>query len=538
MRKILILLIPLVAFSLSSQDEARLLLGSAVEDWIDGRFEEAMTKISSALQMPVDPFDLPKVYYIKAKLEVDTGRVETAFKDLRSMLAVSLGTPEIISYLREMEYLSGRRNVERNLKVEHFLKINGIKSGIEYFYTVEDVAIWGDEIYAIDRVNSRLLIYNRSRLEKAVFLPFRPLSVETSPSGKIYVSGIGGLYIYDEKLTEVATGLRSPLIAGFDRSGKLWGVDGEEVFWIDSAGLHTELLRTTLMPLDCEVNENGLWILDVLGRRIVLLSKDDFEVLRTIPLPVETRAFELTPLGSAFLLSTDGKIYYFKDFKDLVEVGISSSGIVGFEYDFPILITSDWRKREIDLSLVTEGEPMFVRLVSIERNGGRLTVKVRVEGFEGEDMNFADDFLYAEVDGDRVKPKVERVVERTEAYKSGKDFLSDRLPLVDRRSGIDVLIPADSYHTVYDTVTLRSKGVRLFVFGKPPESLLRISEMSGGERADDLRSGWRVLWKLIFSYVPDVTVRVHTVTVGVEFFGKSYTDTFYVVDKGVVEEGE
>ncbi len=538
MRKILILLIPLVAFSLSSQDEARLLLGSAVEDWIDGRFEEAMTKISSALQMPVDPFDLPKVYYIKAKLEVDTGRVETAFKDLRSMLAVSLGTPEIISYLREMEYLSGRRNVERNLKVEHFLKINGIKSGIEYFYTVEDVAIWGDEIYAIDRVNSRLLIYNRSRLEKAVFLPFRPLSVETSPSGKIYVSGIGGLYIYDEKLTEVATGLRSPLIAGFDRSGKLWGVDGEEVFWIDSAGLHTELLRTTLMPLDCEVNENGLWILDVLGRRIVLLSKDDFEVLRTIPLPVETRAFELTPLGSAFLLSTDGKIYYFKDFKDLVEVGISSSGIVGFEYDFPILITSDWRRREIDLSLVTEGEPMFVRLVSIERNGGRLTVKVRVEGFEGEDMNFADDFLYAEVDGGRVKPKVERVVERTEAYKSGKDFLSDRLPLVDRRSGIDVLIPADSYHTVYDTVTLRSKGVRLFVFGKPPESLLRISEMSGGERADDLRSGWRVLWKMDFSYVPDVTVRVHTVTVGVEFFGKSYTDTFYVVDKGVVEEGE
>ncbi len=520
-------------FGLTSQDKAKLALGEIVDYWFSGRYEDALNKINKVLELPVDPFDLPRFYYMRSKIEIDLGKIEDAFKDLRSMIGVSLGTPEIISTLKEMEFLTGVKKIPENLRVSRFVTIPGIKGGVEFFYTVEDMAIWGDKIYAIDRVDSRLLVYNYDHLERTINLPFHPLSIEASPWGSLFMSTTkGSIYEYNGSLKKIVGGMRSPILAGFDRAGKLWGMDGYYVFWIDENGFHKKKLSISMIPVDCEVNYSGFWILDALNRRIILISKDDFTVLRIIPLPVGIRAFEVTPLGNMFLLSSKGKVYYFKNMKELVEVGISSPGIVGFDYVYPFLMYADWENHRIEVNLVTEGEPFIVKVVSYKRKNGNVEVNLRIEGFNGEQIPFADKFLYAEIDGGRIKPLVEMTPKKVDSYKSSKDFLTDRLPRLTDRFGVDVLVPPDAYSSKNDIITLRSKGVRLFVTGKGGEVLKNLSVMSGGEEDEDTYQSWKNLWKVKFSYVPDVSVRVHTVSVGLKIFDRSYSDTFYLVDKG------
>ncbi|GEM_PF-4958865 len=532
---ILFLVVSVLMIGISPQEKAKLALGAIVDEWFSGNYEEALQDINSTLETSVDPFDIPKFYYMRAKVEVDLGRIEDALKDLRSMLAVSFGTPEVISMLKEIGYLMGLRPVPENLRVSKLLSIKGILNDVEYFYTLEDMAISSKKIYAIDRVNSRLLIYSEDGvLRKAVPLPFRPLSIEVSPGDEVFISSkSGGIYEYDgSSLKEIYSGLRSPILAGFDRTGRLWWMDGYNIYWMFKGVVKKKNLSISMIPVDVEVNHDGIWILDVLNQRVILVSKENFAVLRMVPLPVGARAFELTPLGSMFILSSDGEVYYFKKMKELVKIGISSPSIVGFDYKYPFLICSDWKKNEINLYLITEGEPFFVRLVGYKRKAGNVKVNVRIEGYNGFQIPFADKFMYVEIDGGRLSPVVEVKPVKVDSYKSGKDFITDRLPLLKKRFGVDVLVPPDTYYSKGAIVTLRSKGVRLFVDGKGEDKLMRASTLSGGEMTSDIPDNWKYLWNVNLKYVPDVAVRVHTVSVGVKIFDQSYFDTFYLVDKG------
>ena len=239
-------------FGISPQEEAKLMLGKIVDNWFRGDYEKALSDINTALDMPVDPFDIPKFYYMRAKVEVDMGNIGSAFRDLRSMLAVSLGTPEVISMLKDMEYLTGSRRVPENLRVSRILSIKGVLNDVEYFYTVEDVAISSDKIYAIDRVNSRFLIYNEDGvLEKAVSLRFHPLSVESSPNDTVYLSTTSGeIYEYaDGSFRKIYSGLRSPILAGFDRTGRLWWIDGYNVYWMYKGIVGKKEISISMVPV-------------------------------------------------------------------------------------------------------------------------------------------------------------------------------------------------------------------------------------------------------------------------------------------------
>ena len=538
---ILLLLIAILSFSITPQEQAKLILGKAVEEWVKGNFESAMNLVGEALDMPVDPFDLPKLYYIRSRIKVDLSDVKGAFDDLRSILAVSMGTREVVEQLREMEYLTGEREIEWNLRVEKLFEIKGIIDGIEYFYTLDDLAVWNSTIYAVDRINSRLLVYDHSILVRTYELSFRPLSVEVSPSGDVFLSGEdGNIYrISKGRVEKLFSGMRSPLLAGFDRSGFLWGLDGLRAFRTDGENLEVFELNLSMVPIDCEVNGEGFWVLDALNRRLVVFSKEDLRVKKMIALPIEVKSFELTPFGSAFLLSNEGKIYYFKNFKELVELDVGAPGAMNLEYSYPVLLFSDWIDNRMEVLLASEGEPLIVKIVSLEKKGGDLEISFRVEGFSGDEVNFAGDMVFVEIDGGRLKPEVSMDLVKEEAYRSSADFLTDRLVDVRSREGIKVLVPSISYHSDYDLVTLRSKGVRLFVSERGPEKLERISRLSGGEVSGEILPGWRRIWKAKVSYTPDVATRVHTLRFGVEFMGKLYSDTVYVVDKGVVGgEGE
>ena len=537
----LFLSLSLIAFGITPQEKAKLILGNIVDNWFRGNYEKALSDVSTALDMPVDPFDIPKLYYMKAKIEVDMGDIEDAFKDLRSMLAVSLGTPEIISMLKDMEYLTGSRKVPENLRISKILSIKGVINDIEYFYTVEDVAISEDKIYAIDRVNSRFLIYDEDgSLEEAISLRFHPLSVESSPNGSVYLSTTSGeIYEYrNGAFKKIYSGLRSPILAGSDRTGRLWWMDGYYVYWMYKGIVKKKEISISMIPLDCEVTQDGLWILDSLNQRVLLISKENFTILRIIPLPVSARAFEITPLGSMLILSSSGEVYYFKNMKELVKIGISSPGIVGFDYRFPFLVCSDWEKHEIDVYLITEGEPLFVRIVSYKRKASNVEVDFRLEGYNGSQVPFAGKFVYVDIDGGKISPSVEIEPVKVDSYKSGKDFITDRLPILKERFGVDVLIPPDAYYLSGAAVTLKSKGVRLFIDGHGSAELMKASILSGGESTSDIPSSWKYLWKAKFKYVPDVSIMVHTVSVGVKIFDQNYSDTFYMIDKGTGAGGK
>ena len=540
---ILLLSFLVIGFSLSDEEKAKLSFDKAFKFWLNGEPAKAYEILKQALYKPIDVRDISKFWYLKARVEVDLGDIEAALKDLKNVLIVDPTSVEVVSYLKELEYLLGMRKVRKDYRYKELFEIQGVVNSVEYFYTIDDVSIWGDELFAVDRVNRRLLIYKGNILVKSEPLSFQPLSLEISPWGVPYISATSGdIYVLGEKTSKVATGLKSAILAGFDRSGALWGVSGFNVFSIQGDKLSCFRLNESVVAIDCEVVKDGIWILDTLHRRLALYSFKTGKIEEDVPLYMDIRAFEVTPLGDFILLSNDGKLFVLRDKTKLVNLEISAPYAIGFEYRFPVLVFTDWYSHKIYTYLFTDGTPLVVKIdkMNYEETESILHLTFRVETLFGDTLPFVDMFTYPVVGGNRVFFNVEFSPKEVLKYKSGIDFLSDRLSMIKRGKGYDVVVPSDTYSKREDIIALRDKAVKLYIENFPRDEALKwLCEMSGGGVGENgPERSLRDFWRVSIPFTPGLLIKITPISIYSVMFDEIFSDTVYFVERGTFGEGE
>ena len=533
-----------VAFSLSDEEKARLSFDKAMHLWLSGKVEEAMTVLKETLYKPIDVRDISKFWYLKARIEIDLGKVEDAVKDLKNVLAIDSTSVEVVSLLKRIEYLLDERKFEKKFRVKKLFAVNGIRNSIEYFYTIDDVAVFGDTVFGVDSANKRLLVFKDKELWDTISLGFTPLTVATSQWGDVYISSRKGVYkwIYGtHTTTEVATNLNMPVLAGFDRSGNLWGIAGFRIFKISKGNISFYHFDEQLLPMDCEVTADGIWILDVIHRRIALFSFERKVVTKSVPLPFNVRSFEVTPLDDFLLLTDDGKIYVLKDGKHIVKLPIDGKNVVAFEYTYPVLLLTDWRKRRVEAYIVSDGAPVFVNIDKLEYDAQNhvFNLDVRVEDLQGDPMPFANFYTYFSIDGSRAGGNAVFDLKSALFYRSAIDFISDKLPYIKRDVGYDVLVPTNVFYKKEDILPLRDKGVRLYIDDFPKDETLRwLSFRSGGDISSlGPLSSYRQIWKVKIPYTPGINIKITSVSAEAVMFGEVYSDTLFYVERGVYGEG-
>ncbi len=542
---VLFLILPFIfAFSLSDEEKARLSFEKAFNSWISGDPKTAYEIIKNTLYRPIDVRDIPKFWYLKARIEADLGMIEEAIKDLKNVLVIDPTSVEVVSYLKELEYLLQIRSLKREYKYKKLEVIEGIHDSIEYFYTIDDMALWGDTLYAIDRANKRLLVYKDATLIKTINLSFHPLSIEVSPWGEIFVSSTKGeiFSLENGQSRLLFKGLESALLAGFDRNGNLWGVSGFNVFAINKGSLKKYKLNESIAAMDCEITKEGVWILDTLHRRLALFDFKTHIITKDVPLYMDIRSFEVTPQGDFILLSSDGKIFVLKNQTELINTKITAPYAIGFEYKFPILVVADWHSHQMVLYTFSDGTPIIVKIDDMKYNeeNSLLSLKFRVESIFGEPLPFANKFTYPVIDGSRVFYKMYFSPQEVLKYRSGIDFLSDRLQLIKRGKGYDILVPPDTYAKKEDIIPLRDKAIHLFVEGFTRyETLKWLAEMSGGgiSKEGPIKS-LRQFWIVTVPFTPGLLIKITPVSIYSSLLNEIFSDTVYFVERGTLNEGE
>ena len=532
------------AFSLSDEEKARLSFDKAMKLWFFGKAEEALTVLEETLYKPIDVRDIAKFWYLKARIEVDLGRVKKAVKDLKNVLAIDPTSVEVVSLLKRIEYLLDERKFDKKYRTKELFTVDGIRNSIEYFYTINDVAVFGDTVFGIDSANKRLLVFKGKELWDTINLPFSPLTIAASQWGDVYISSKNGVFrwIYGtHSTTEVATNLNTPVLAGFDRSGNLWGIAGFKIFEISGSNISFYDFGERLLPMDCEVATDGLWILDVIHRRIAFFSFERKDITKSVPLPFTVKAFEVTPLGDFLLLTDDGEMYTFKNGEDVVKLPIDGKNVVAFEYTYPILLLTDWRKRQLKVYIVSDGAPVFVNIDELKYKGEEqiFDLAVRVEDIMGDPMPFANYYTYFSIDGSRVGQRPVFDLKSVAFYRSTIDFISDKLPHIKRGVGYDVLVPTNVFYKKDDILPLRDKGVRLYLDDFPKDETLRwLSLRSGGDiSSSGPLSSYRQMWRVKIPYTLGVTIRITSISAQVAMFDEIYSDTLFYVERGVYGEG-
>ncbi len=535
-----IIVLSTIVMAISVEEKARLDFGRALDLWVEGKFESSLKILENLLYKPINVEDIPKFWYLRARVDVDLGNVEKALKELQSVLVVDPTSVEVLSLMREIEYLTGKRGFKQNYKLKKIGKIEGFKDSVEYFYTLDDVDVFGNTIYAIDRVNERLLKYEDFKLVSTIDLPFKPLSLEVSRSGVPFVSSVdGGIYMVSGGITQVATGLNTPILAGFDRFGRLWGISGFSVFVFDGRELEKrEITWGRPLIIDAEVSKDGIWILDVMHRRIALLDFKDLRIKKDIPTSIDMRSFEVVPYGGFLVLTADGNVLYMDENQNVENLKIDAKDVVAFEYRYPIFMTADWREHEVDVYSFAGDEPLLVKIDSmdVDKVKNKVHMRVRFENLYGDPIPMAGRFAFVSVDGGRRSFEIRHTLERVEKYISDVDFLSDKIFSVRRGIGYDVMIPVKSYVEKDIVVTLRDKSVRVFSSAAPEgDDLKSVIEMSGGEFGyGDVLESVREIWKIDVDYTPSLSIKITPVTVGIVLGTEIYSDTLYIVERGVV----
>ncbi len=539
---ILVVLAVSVVLAATPEELAKINFKKAFELWMSGDAEDALKIIEDTLYKPIDLRDISKFWYLKARIEVDLGNVDDAIKDLKSVLLVDPSSVEVISYLKELEYLLGLRVPKKKLQTQFLFSIKGKKGLDEFFYSLEDIAVWGDTVIGIDSANKRILFFRDGVLVDSLNLSFSPIFIRSSNSGVFYLAGSdGALYLMrDKKVSKIAEGMKNPILAGVDRSGRLWGVEAFNVFVYDGKKIKRFPLDQILIAADCEIVFNGIWILDVFNRRLALFDLKRKKIVEDIPLFVDIKDFEVTPLGDFIMLSKDGKIFILKDKRELIDTGITVKYANVIRYSFPYLFISDWKRHELSIYAVYMGSPVIVKIDSLkyDATNNLLEIKFRAETLFGDPIHLLNLMTFAVIDGSKVQFKLAFAPTQVSLYKSDMGFITDKLSLIKRGTGYDVVIPTNSFGNKRHIIPLRDKSVRIFVSGDPEnDDLFFLAQMSGGDvDSNGPLFPSRVFWIAHVPYTPGFILKITPISIYVVVFNEIFSDTVYMVEGGISGE--
>ncbi|WP_448535824.1 tetratricopeptide repeat protein, partial [Pseudothermotoga sp.] len=220
-----LLIVASLCLAIINEEQARELFARALESWYAGDVVAARESMSQALSGLIYITDIPEFWFFTAKLDIDSGNVARALEDLRTLLVLAPTKDEAISLVKEIETFSNPLVPSTPTLSGEILKIEGFKNSVEYFYSPVSVTTLGRNVCIADKVNSRLIIHGPAGYTVHK-LSFKPESVVCNAFKYLYVAGDDKIALFDlesNRVEMLASNLLKPVLAGFDRLGRLWG---------------------------------------------------------------------------------------------------------------------------------------------------------------------------------------------------------------------------------------------------------------------------------------------------------------------------
>lgn len=514
------------------EEEARKNFSKAFLLWLSGNAKEAKELLEETLSRAIYAEDIPEFWYLKAKINIDLLNVQKAYNDLKNLLIITPGKFEVFTLVKEVDYLLEKVK-PGDINVTDSFEIKGFSEGIEYFYTPTDINCWGDRLYVLDTANSRLVVYKGKKLDEVIDLPFEPRNVEISPGGELFFSSKEGkLYHYEKGNFKEIGKLRNPVLAGFTRSGKLVGYDINSVFVYDGKYHFFKIPGYNLIT-DAEIRKNVVYLFNARRNSIITYDICDGKI-KEIPLPIPTKFFEIYPDGRFILLGEDGAIYIF-DGKNVSKIVEASDWVINIEYIYPFLFLLDWRENKIIVKVMKADEPILVRIDTMKIDEEKLYLFVRFESLYGDLIHLANMYSFVREAGGRILFDVKLSEEKIVFYTSDENFLTERIKKVKRGKVYSVVIPARSFFDKTCLVTLRSKGIKIWIEGDASRDLKNICYFSGGGIGSPRFKKYPI-WIFSFKYVKPTTSEIIPISVEMVLGDGVFSDTVYIT-RWVIEFG-
>ncbi|HBT39228.1 MAG: Uncharacterized protein XD58_1478 [Thermotoga sp. 50_1627] len=517
-----LLILASICFAIIGEEQARELFAHALESWYAGDVVAARESMSQALSGLIYITDIPEFWFFTAKLDIDTGNVARALEDLRTLLVLAPTKDEAISLVKEIETFTSPMAPSTPTLSSEILKIEGFKNSVEYFYSPVSVTTLGRTVCIADRANYRLIVYGPAGY--AVHkLSFRPESIISSAFKYLYIAGEDKLALFDmenNRVETLASNLLKPVLAGFDRLGRLWGADVDRLFCVEDGRIRFFELDEFYSIQDVEVGLKGIWVLDIFKNRIVLF---DFSMNKVLELPAHGAwSFELTVFEEPFILKDDALFLVRKD--GLVELGKFQQAFVTMEYSYPFLFLMDFKGHSVHVVAFKGKEPILVKIDSLSFDQDSLVLSVRVENIFADPIPVLGDMYQVREGGGPVFSELSLSHRKAVWLNADRDFFKKTLPTLKRGSSYAVFVKDVSQLRRDTVVSLRGKNVRIFVEGEATEEVL----LSGG--FGHFKSSFELLqpvWNVRFMRTRPTPSDIVPVKFEIRLAGEVFSDTVY-----------
>lgn len=525
-----LLLLTSICFAITNEEEARILFARALEAWYGGDVLTARENMSKALSGLIYITDIPEFWFFTSKLDIDIGAVEKALEDLKTILVIAPTKDEAVSLVKEIETFSMPLAESTPTLSQEVLRIDGFKNGVEYFYSPISPIALGRNIYIADKINGRLIEYGTSGYT-VYKLGFKPESMVSHAFKQIYIAGEDKLAVFDPangKTQIIHSGFIRPILAGFDRLGRLWGADVDRIFCFESGKLKFFDLDEFYSIQDIEVGLKGIWILDIFKNRIVLL---DFNLKKILEMPAYGAwCFELTVFDEPFVLKDNAIFLISKG--NLIEVGKFSEHYITMEYNYPFLITADFKAHSVHIFPFKGKEPLVVKIDSLSFEQDKAVLSVRVENIFADPIPIIGEMVQVREGGGPVFFELS-LGHRAVAWSNvEKDSFKKVLPTLKRSGSYAVVLKDTKELKRTDVVSLRGKNVRIFIPDVPNEEVL----LSGG--FGYFKSNFEMfqpVWNVRFTRTRPIPSDIVPVKFEVRLAQEIFSDTVYYT-KGMLQK--
>lgn len=531
---VLLLLLSVYIFSgIVTEEQARDFFSNALQLWYEGDVSHAREMMEKALSGLVYVGDIPEFWYLTAKIEIETGLVEKAREDLKTVLVVSPGRSEVVSLLKEIDWLTNETRISTPTFSPRGFKYNGFVNGIEWFYSPVDIKFHADSLYIADKANKRIVFIKDGRYN-SVKLSFEPDTIALSSDGRLVGLGEGKLVRISENGEDILSeGFSNGILAGFDRNGYLWGADIDRIFFYDGNDVNVIPMKNFMIITDIELSPLGIWVLNAAKDELVLIDKNTFEEKERLP-AYGSWCFETTldgkPMviseGYVCLVTKTGPLKLFK----------APDGTMNIEYSYPFFAFLNWKEHSVDIHIAKGTEPLIVKVDRIEMKQDSVELTVRFEDVFGNILQFIHDFVTVREGGGPVFINLEPSYRRLSKINTTQEyFLAQQLSSIPRGKGYAVVFESIDDRTWKRStlVTLREKGIRIFT----KESLFsEIAFLSGGSTGiNDSKEFSELIWKITFKRKRPSPSDIVPVVVELKMPEGVYSDTIYYT-RGLVTQ--
>lgn len=375
-----LILLPTKSLAVIDEETARDYFSQALIKMYQGNFQKAYELSKQALSGRVYVNELANFWFLRGRLAIANGLIDKAIEEFGTFTQL-VKNDDIDNILEKVRYF---RNINlspsKNFELKYIGNASGIIKGIEYFQTPVSVAVYGDSYCVLDSKNRRIVYFKNNRMTNIKKVSHDIKQIIFDRNGLLYL--VSENAIYNDSEYELLKGLRSPIVAGFDRNGNMYIVDFDRIvlFNVYSNNITEHKLQKVTPALDAEITIDKLYILNGLTQEIDIYDLKNFSKIQSIKLSEKIWNFEVTPYGDIIYPGKDGLIANDQKF--------DIKGIDLIEYSYPNLFVMKWKNKQIEHYVLKDDKPLFVNIERLEFDDNFVYAYISVEDLFGDEVHY------------------------------------------------------------------------------------------------------------------------------------------------------